>query len=266
MNYLKHINSKVKANSPVLYKVVQLNWLLTVICLIGMILDARSLGGISVWTKPLKFAISTGIYILSVGFLITFYPFSNKKKNIITGLTAWTLLIEMGVIFVQGARGVQSHYNMSSPLDALMYASMGVMIGINVLIMILFIIETVRLKLKVTKAQQWSILLGWIVIVLGSWIGGQMIAQLSHSIGVADGGSGIPILNWSTKGGDLRIAHFFSIHGLQLIPIIAFILDRKWDTSQNNRIIGVTLITLVYVGLIGFVFYQAKQGLPLINS
>jgi len=132
--------------------------------------------------------------------------------------------------------------------------------------MLLFIVETIRLKLDVSKSQQWSILLGWVVIVLGSWIGGQMIAQLSHSVGVADGGNGIPILNWSTKGGDLRIAHFFSIHGLQLIPVLAYILDQKWKTTEKNRIVGVTLFALLYVGLIGFVFYQAKQGMPLITT
>jgi len=266
MNYLSKINQTVRANSPVLYRIVQINWILAVVCLAGIFVDDRTLGGINVWIKPFKFAISTGIYILSVGYLITFYPFSNRKKKIINGITAWTLLIEYGVIFIQGARGVKSHYNMSSLVDGLMYASMGIMIAINVLIMLLFIVETIRLKLDVSKSQQWSILLGWVVIVLGSWIGGQMIAQLSHSVGVADGGNGIPILNWSTKGGDLRIAHFFSIHGLQLIPVLAYILDQKWKTTEKNRIVGVTLFALLYVGLIGFVFYQAKQGMPLITT
>ena len=55
--------------------------------------------GIEVWTgvdngepgiahynkffKPLKFTISGGIYILTVGFLTTLYPFSRRKKNIL---------------------------------------------------------------------------------------------------------------------------------------------------------------------------------------
>ena len=91
-----------------------------------------------------------------------------------------------------------------------------------------------------------------------------MIGQLAHSVGVADGGSGLPFLNWSTVGGDLRIAHFFGLHGLQLVPLFAYFLQRKWNTSQKKLLVAVTIFAALYAGWIGFTFYQAKQGIPLI--
>lgn len=265
MSYLKQILKTVKTVSPILYRVVLLHFMLAIVCIVGLFIDNRTLMGINIWVKPLKFAISIAIYILTQGFLITLYPFSKRKKNMINNITSFTLLIEMGVIFYQASRGVQSHYNNSSPFDGILFGVMGLMISINVLIMVLFIIETIRLKLNTTKAIQWAIFLGWIIVIAGSWIGSQMINQLSHNVGVPDGGQGLPLVNWSTIGGDLRIAHFFSLHAIQIIPIFAFMLSKKWKNSGINQIIAVTVFGVLFASWIAFTFYQAKQGFPLIS-
>ena len=107
--------------------------------------------------------------------------------------------------------------------------------------------------------------MGWIILVVGSWIGGQMISQLAHNVGVADGGPGIPILNWSTVAGDLRVAHFFGLHSIQIIPLFAVWLSKKWNTTTQNQVMGVVVFGLLFTGWIGFTFYQAKQGMPLIK-
>lgn len=265
MKYLKQVVQTVSGESPILYAIVWIHFILAIGCGVGLLLDDRMLMGINVWIKPLKFTISTGIYILTVGFLITLYPFSKTKKHIIRNLVSWTLLMEILIIIVQGARGVKSHYNQSSAQDGILFAMMGLLIMVNVLVMAFFIIETLRLKLNTTKSVQWSILLGWVIVLFGSWIGGQMIAQLSHNVGVADGGAGLPLLNWSTIAGDLRVAHFFGLHAIQLIPLFAYALSGKWKVPQVAQIISVTLTGLLYAGWVGYTFYQAKQGMPFLN-
>ena len=92
-----------------------------------------------------------------------------------------------------------------------------------------------------------------------------MISQGAHNVGVIDGGEGLPLLNWSTIAGDLRVAHFFGLHGIQIIPLFSFLLLRKWNTNMKNQIIVVTIFGLLYAGWIAFTFYQAKQGMPLIH-
>lgn len=264
MIYLKHVFNTVKKHSPILYWIVIVHFVFAIVSILGNLIDDRTLMGVNVWIKPFKFSISTAIYILTVGFLITLYPFSVRKKNLINNIVSWTLLIEIGLIIYQASRGVQSHYNVSNPFDGLIFAAMGILIAINVLIMVLFIFETLRLKLKTTKLLQWAILLGWVIVFFGSWVGGQMISEMSHNIGIEDGGPGLPLVNWSTIAGDLRVAHFFGLHGLQIIPIFALLISNKWKTTSRNQMIIVTVFGLVYALCIGYTFYQAKQGLPFI--
>ena len=222
---LKHVFNTVKNHSPLLYWIVIVHLVLAIVSITNSFMDDRTLMGVNVWMKPLKFSISVAIYILTVGFLMTLYPFSKKKKNLINNIVCWTLLIELGLIIYQASGGVQSHYNISNPFDGLIFTAMGILIAINVIIMALFIFETIRLKLKTPKLLQWAILLGWVIIFFGSWVGGQMISEMSHNIGVEDGGPGLPLVNWSTIAGDLRVAHFFGLHGLQIIPILALLIS-----------------------------------------
>ncbi|WP_430410670.1 hypothetical protein [Kordia sp.] len=265
MNFLKNSIRTVKTASPILFTIVIIHVLGAIVCIGGLFIDDRTLAGVNVWVKPLKFCISGAIYIFTVGFLMTKYPYSTRKKNILNNIVSWTLLLEIGIIFYQASRGVRSHYNQDSLFDGLLFAAMGILIAINVLVMILFAFDAARLKMNVAKPIQVAIFLGWIVIIVGSWVGGQMISQLAHNVGVADGGEGLPLVNWSTVAGDLRIAHFFGLHGIQIIPLFALVLSKKWKTSNRNKVIATIIFGLVYAAWIAHLFYQAKQGLPLLK-
>lgn len=265
MNALSNITTIVKQHSKSIYYSTLFCLLLAIISAGGMMIDDRTLTGVNVWLKPFKFAISTAIYVFTVGYFTYLYGYSQRKKAIINHLTAWTLSIELVIIVMQGARGVQSHYNMSSPMDGLLFAAMGILIGINVMIMCLFLVDTLRAKPKVSKTVLMSLALGWISILFGSYVGGQMIGQMSHSVGVADGTPGMALINWSLQGGDLRIAHFFGIHGLQLIPMTGYFWSRKFKDNNFLAVTYTTLFSIVYLGIIALTFYQAKQGNSLIS-
>src|SRR6056297_3164356 len=101
--------TKVKKESAVLFWSAIIMLFFFIVSLAGLLIDDRTLLGVNVWIKPLKFSISIGVYLLTVGFMVTKYPYSIRKRNIINHLTSWMLVIEMGIIALQAYRGVKSH-------------------------------------------------------------------------------------------------------------------------------------------------------------
>ena len=105
-----------------------------------------------------------------------------------------------------------------------------------------------------------------VIFLVGNAIGGYMLARGSHTVGITDGGPGLPFVNWSTIAGDLRIAHFISIHAIQIVPLFAYIL------SQMNPIPAVKQRRIAIAGLaiavgiaVGGTFIQAALGHPLFS-
>jgi hypothetical protein len=103
----------------------------------------------------------------------------------------------------------------------------------------------------------WGIRLGIILFVLFSFEGGIMASRLSHTVGAPDGGPGIPVFNWSTGYGDLRIAHFTGIHSLQILPLFGYYVARSSRAVQFFAA-GYFIITV-------FLFVQAFRKLPLLS-
>jgi hypothetical protein len=92
----------------------------------------------------------------------------------------------------------------------------------------------------------------------------------SHSVGVEDGGPGLPITGWSTEGGDLRISHFLGVHALQLIPLLALgliLLARRYAVlrPEGPRTALVAIGATAYGGLIWLVTWQAERGESLVH-
>ncbi len=95
--------------------------------------------------------------------------------------------------------------------------------------------------------------------------GRQLTTSASHSVGVEDGGPGLPITGWSTEGGDLRIGHFLGVHALQAIPLLALglvLLARRFPAlrPEGPRVALVFVGSAAYAGLIGLVTWQALRG------
>jgi hypothetical protein len=99
---------------------------------------------------------------------------------------------------------------------------------------------------------------------------GRMDHLGSHSVGVEDGGAGLPVTGWSTEGGDLRIGHFLGVHSLQLIPLLALglvLLARRYPVlrPEGARTAMVFVGTAAYAGLIWLVTWQAERGESLVH-
>ena len=74
-----------------------------------------------------------------------------------------------------------------------------------------------------------------------------------HTVGASDGGPGLPGVGWSTEHGDLRVPHFLGIHGVQMIPLFAWLFARR-------RVAAVFIAAASYVALFAILAWQAFRG------
>jgi hypothetical protein len=85
-------------------------------------------------------------------------------------------------------------------------------------------------------------------------------------VGAPDGGPGLPGVGWSTQHGDLRVPHFFGLHGLQIIPFVGWLAmrRRRIQTERQQSTFAFT-IAVSYLSLIGILTWQALRGQSIID-
>ena len=92
-----------------------------------------------------------------------------------------------------------------------------------------------------------------------------MISHNAHSVGVPDGGPGLPFLGWSTEGGDLRYAHFVGMHALQILPLTGWILHKNRERLRFTPEFGVVVVTALYMALAWWILKTSLKGIPIIS-
>jgi hypothetical protein len=240
---------------------------LFLLLLLLSLFDSQQILGISRWIKPMKFAGSIAVYTWTLAVYLYFLRGYEKASRVISRGAMATMVGEIILITMQAARGTTSHFNNSNALDGAIFSAMGLMIVVNSLLVIYLTVLYFRADFELPRAIAWGMRLGLIVFLLGSMQGGYMSAQTGHAVGVADGGAGLPLVNWSTEGGDLRIAHFIGLHALQAIPLFALMVVLLQKRFSPIRPTALTIIfAALYLASFTTVFVQALKGKPLLGK
>jgi hypothetical protein len=79
-----------------------------------------------------------------------------------------------------------------------------------------------------------------------------------------DGALGLPFVNWSVDGGDLRVAHFIGLHALQGLPLLGYVLDQRRRLTTTCRRTAVGSVAAVWVAAMGLALLSALRGQPLL--
>lgn len=105
-----------------------------------------------------------------------------------------------------------------------------------------------------------------LLTALGAAVGWLMVAPTgAHTVGAPDGGLGLPLTNWSALHGDLRVAHFFGLHALQLLPLIALLLRQVPGLSTERQVWLVLVAAGSALGLFALLLWQALRGQALLR-
>lgn len=246
--------------------------------LLGLLVDERLVDGAPVWLKPAKFAASTGIYSLTLPWVLAALADWPRLRQGASTITAGVMVVEVGIIGVQAWRGAASHFNVSTPLDAVLFGIMGAGIAAQTIAAGAVAFALFRQRLS-DPVMATALRAGMLIAVLGASTGGLMTspsrAQLAlaretgrmdrsggHTVGAVDGGAGLPGIGWSREHGDLRVPHFVGLHAVQALPLLALWLRRR-SPVHADRLMRVAAAT--YASVFGTALLQALLGQPLLG-
>ena len=260
-----HVQS-IWARHPLWSRNALLYTALAVLFLAASFVDDRLFNGVSVWTKPCKFSMSVAVYFATLAWFAPLLPagyFETRRGRWLTWLPIVSSAFEIAYIALQAGRDQASHFNLTSPLYIAMYALMGV--GALVLVSVCAWIGAAILR-RHRARDPYALAVGMGLIaafVLGGGFGEVMAANMSHWVGgVPSDAGGLPLLKWSRAGGDLRVAHFFGIHAMQILPAFAALLPRA--LPHRAAVAIVIAATFGYAAFATFTFVEALRGVPFV--
>ena len=246
---------------------------------VGMLVDPRVITGAPAWLKPFKFAVSTAVYSLTLAWIFGWLPDWPRARRVVGWTTAIVFVLEVAVIDAQAWRGTTSHFNVSTPLNATLFAIMGAAILLQTFVSVAVAVALWRQRFT-DRVLGWALRLGMTLTIVGAMTGPLMTrptaAQLAdaragarmttagaHSVGGVDGGPGIPVTGWSREHGDLRVAHFIGLHAIQSLALIAVGL-RWWRRPEAVRVRAMLAAAASYASLFGLLLWQALRGQSLV--
>ncbi len=234
-------------------------------CAIAIAVDDQLFAGVSVWIKPAKFALSISIYFASLALFSERLGeafFLTWAGRVMSWLPVFCAAFEMIYIIVQAGQGQASHFNLSSNYHSIMYALMGFG-AVTMVAICAWMGIAILARHGWHDAMTLAISMGLILtFVLGGGFGGYLSGAGSHWVGgVANDAHGLPLVGWATAGGDLRVAHFWGIHAMQIVP--AFV----WPFRHKGWARTVVWIAAFAVTVISAAtFWQAINGQAFISS
>jgi hypothetical protein len=253
---------------PALFRTGTIMALLLVPTLLASAVDPRLLDAHSVWVKPAKFFLSLVLYFWTLAWLVGALSPATRRSlpgRYVTHVTPVLAALEMAWLLGMAAAGVPSHFNRSTPLTAALYSAAGIgAVGLTLGLLAASWLAARDRGTGWAPALRWSVFLGGILAFAGTvFFAGVLGGSGGHAVGGVPGHPGLPLLGWSTTGGDLRVAHFFATHAIQCVPLVGLFAVRM---PPRGGMLVVTAAALGYAAFTVFTFVQARQGLPFIGG
>ena len=231
-------------------------WVGVVLCTSGLahllvftLLGADWHGPLSL-RKPILFGISGGLTTWSLGWLMTqLNPM--KFDRLLVNSIAIALLIEVALISMQCWRGVASHFNRLTNLDAAIELMMlGLILFASGAILYLTV-RTYRLRDRIEPAMAAA-------IRSGMWL-----LSLSCALGIATSVFGEVSIQRGTsyelwgKAGVLKFPHGVALHAIQLLPFVAW-FTRVLKLANSLKIVRSAVASQIV--FLVYAVWQTSQG------
>jgi hypothetical protein len=248
----------MRIGSPVLWRSAVAMTVLCLVCAALPLADDRLLNGVSVWQKPFKFFLSLAVHFATVSWAVSLLAEKDKARTLRAALTALATAgwLEMVYIVFRASRGEASHFATATAFEGVLYSLMG--LGALTLTVTTGLAGYHLWRRRREGLWHEAAGLGLVVsAVLTTVVAGYLSSRTGHWVGGAQSDAGgLGFFSWSTTGGDLRVAHFVSLHAAQLVPLAAL--------AGRRRVVWLTALAVTAVTIATFV--QAIMGVPLFRA
>jgi hypothetical protein len=233
---------------------------------LAALLDERLTHDLNGWIKPIKFQLSPAIHFGTLALLVGMIaPAMRAGRLIRWSMVAAALLgvLEVAYIMVQAGRARASHFNDATPFEEVAYLLMGLgAVGLVVATFIGGLMLWRHPRSDVAPAMRLAAAGGLMLSGLATLlIAGYMSQRGAHWVGTPSGADGLPLFGWSTRGGDLRVPHFFATHAAQAVPVFALAWQRL---RPGGTALPVAILLALYAVFTIAVFVQASMGMPFL--
>lgn len=241
--------------------------------IVALLVETRTLAGLNVWIKPLKFDASVALLLATYAIGFGLARADDRRRLWVrgaVGLVIVSAVLEIAYITFQAARGEASHFNLSSTWEILAFQLMGVFAVI------------LTAGAAVAAALVWRAGPGrlgsglWLGLVLGFGLTFVLGIVTGFAIGgngghfVAAAGAmpandlgGIPVFGWSRDVGDLRAAHFVGLHVMQVLPLVGWVADRLAPRAARPAVLA---MALALTGLTVWALVVALSGQSVVPA
>jgi hypothetical protein len=195
------------------------------------------------WRKPIVFGLSFGITLATVAWILPFLRVRAATGWFTVGILTATSLGEVLLITLQTWRGVASHFNESTPFDAAVFSTMGMLVGLVGLVTVFVTVRSFFAQ-DAPPSLAWAIRAGLVLMIVSQAVGVQMIVEGGNTFGSA---------------GALKVPHAVTLHAVQVLPALAVLLSLA-DMSERSRVRTVGIGALGYALLIAATMLQTYDG------
>ena len=235
----------------------------------ALVVTGGSINGPVSFRKAITFSETLGLTCWAVAWMLPIFSLRRVARGLLTGFVMLFTLGEAVLMSMQVWRGVPSHYNFTTLFDMTVYYATGVgAAGFTALALVLLVLSF--RQPQATPSVLLAVRAGLVITLFGSaigvlmsinsgpvWQGFAAIAQryeqppFGQYIGQPEG----------TTGGNLVLLHAFGVHGLQLLPLVAWMLG--YSTLVERTRTGLVAATTISFGaLLTVLSVQTFRSLP----
>lgn len=207
------------------------------------------------WRKPTVFGMSFGILAWSAVWILRQLPV-RRWGWVPVGLLGAGSVAEIAMITTQRWRGVPSHFNQETDLDAGIWSAMGNIVVLVALALAVLLVWSL-VRFEGTTAARIAVVVGLLAIEVSGYIGFGMAAEGEAYV---DANGRVPETVVFGAAGSAKVAHAIGMHGLQVLGLLAIALGLRMETKHGTQIKLMATAVAGYAAVFGAVAATAYAG------